>query len=424
MRQRLPASRRTANRWVVYGFLVTVLLSGVPASAIPAAEHAAAVPDCSNYPEPRTFVESQVWWSEERDSTAGDRAHIHVGTCFPLNQPVSGRMRLDVVVKLHNRPGKVGTVHGDFYGTGASFSLGNTGWSCGSTDCTFQRTAYIDTTRARDGVHELRVHVHTDRADGNEMFPSTGWRAVIDNRSPSAAPTSEPITARGWYTGADYANAEILGWNPVQPVSGVWTPRIELKAPSGIPITRSFAYLDPDFHAGRAGTKLLDRAGEFRGELRIDTRTLSNGPHRLVLRADADCRRCDPAGVNSGVLAVYFVVDNGGNASRQAAGEPSAAPPTPAVQLAPPSQPSVTATPSTAPRSPSPAPSAGASEERATELEERVAELERRVSELERLLDARPGGTEERIPAGPSLEERVADLEQRIEELERLGPPS
>lgn len=420
MRQRLPASRRTANRWVVYGFLATVLLSGVPASAIPA-ESAAAVPDCSDYPERRTFVESQVWWSEERDSSAAERAHIHVGTCFPLNQPVAGRMRLDLVVRLHNRPGKIGTVHGDFYGTGAGFSLGNTGWSCASGDCTFERTAYIDTTRARDGVHELRVHVHTDRPDGNEMFPSTGWRAVIDNRSPSAPPTSEPITARGWYTGADYANAEIVDWNPVEPVSGVWTPRIELKAPSGIPITRSFAYIDPDFHAGREGTKLLDRAGEFRGELRINTRTLSDGAHRLLLRADADCRRCDPAGVNSGVLAVYFIVDNGGDASRRAASEPSEAPPSPAVHPLP--SPSAAA-PSTAPRSPSPAPSASASEERVTELDERVAELERRVSELERLREVGAGGSEEPTPAGSSLEERVADLERRVSELERLGPPS
>ena len=74
-------------------------------------------------------------------------------------------------------------------------------------------------------------------------------------------------------------------------------------------MTHHSVRIDPDFHAQPPvpGALLVDGAGGWAGSAAIDTTLLTNGRHRLVLRADCD----DPRGsTNSGVLVVTFTVAN------------------------------------------------------------------------------------------------------------------
>jgi len=80
--------------------------------------------------------------------------------------------------------------------------------------------------------------------------------------------------------------------------------------------------IDPDFHSHMPseGIVVAQGQGQFSCQLTIDTRQLSNGWHRLVLRTDDDfvstsgeCAQnkggtCDST--LSGVLVVWFNVQN------------------------------------------------------------------------------------------------------------------
>lgn len=46
--------------------------------------------NCTGWPEPRIYVEGQVWVTEEGGDPSVDAAHLHVGACMPWNQTLSG----------------------------------------------------------------------------------------------------------------------------------------------------------------------------------------------------------------------------------------------------------------------------------------------------------------------------------------------
>ena len=66
----------------------------------PIAGFAQQPPDCSGYPEARVFLESQAWWwlsnKTDRVQTGDDFGHVHIGTCFPHAQTISGDVEFDV----------------------------------------------------------------------------------------------------------------------------------------------------------------------------------------------------------------------------------------------------------------------------------------------------------------------------------------
>ena len=126
------------------------------------------------------------------------------------------------------------------------------------------------------------------------------------------------------------------------PVSGQWTfgPVTTLISTSSKQVfsnvTHSFASLDPAFHASpvNVGTVRLDVPGPYLGTLTLDTTTLSNGVHKLFLRADSfvspstvfvvtdpniqnpfSVSNPFPGGTNSGVLLMPFCVQNPQNAA-------------------------------------------------------------------------------------------------------------
>ena len=276
----------------------------------------AGATSCAGYPQPRIYLESHSWWQDGVAPVAPERRrHVHVATCFPQGQAVSGNLRLDVKITLHNNDGRVyrlrAEVREDDIVVDRDVNL-----SCPGSDCEISVPIDIPTAQGSDGRKEIRVRAYVRRPNGTEYFPTTGWQAYFRNGRGAGASErdSDVIIARGWYPTAEYANAEVASGNVSQlygTVSGVWTPHVEMKpGTDGDPTTFSGAYIDPDFHHGHRGIVLMERSGGFEGSLSIDTRRLANGRHKLLLRSDAVCSDCSPAGINSGILVVWFTVAN------------------------------------------------------------------------------------------------------------------
>jgi hypothetical protein len=267
--------------------------------------------NCTGYPEPRLFLEVQSWW--EGTNTSGGMAHVHAGTCFPLGQTVHGVMRLDTRITMHDSDGHLFALSTDLFTDGHGSGDGvytNLDQDCTGT-CQFWVTSYIDTRGAQDGWHEIRVKPRVRFSDGRRQMTSTGWviRTENGNADGSSRSADGAVIGRGWYEGHGYQNPDIRNLTDLLhgPVSGVWSVDVRL-AQGGQGFTPSFtaAYVDPDFHHGSEGIRLMAHNGAYVGGLAIDTRSLANGPHRLVLRVEAvhDGETLD------GIMVFPFVVRN------------------------------------------------------------------------------------------------------------------
>jgi len=266
--------------------------------------------NCTGYPEPRIWLESQAWWNKNGLSIPnGVGQHIHVGLCWPVapdgseHLVVSGNqnMHFDVRVLLHDAPAKTQLVRVSQEGTvkiRPDFVIGPgnaEGWQPFDVDFSTWST----------GRRELRWTSRIPRPEPNvnEMFNSTGWQLCIRSCTPSYRPAGPFTEARGYYSGHDYDNVQFLSKLPVNPVSGLWTFKVRLvsSGPGGV-------FINPDFHNGNEGTYIgpfprnVGAEGSWQGEITLDTTTLPNGPHRLVLVASD--------GKNGGVQVVSFTVAN------------------------------------------------------------------------------------------------------------------
>jgi len=221
---------------------------------------------------------------------------------------VSGILHLDVVVKLHNQPGKVSMVRiqaFNVYTLIQPVSL-----ECPTNDCTFIVPMDVDTTKIPNGNREFRITANIRAGDatfGERFYQTTRWHAVIDNSGSGGSSGKESRSrspgAAGWYQGLSYANLYCGpddGFKLIsKPVAGVVTITCRF--------TRStaFATIDPDFHHGSSGTVLLNaRAGTW--TIAIDSTTLTNGPHRLFLSTSAS----NGSGTLTGALVLTFNVQN------------------------------------------------------------------------------------------------------------------
>jgi hypothetical protein len=289
---------------------------------------------CEGYPEPRIFLESQSWWSPAADVPLGARSeHAHSAACFPYDQVVSGQLTLHVVSTLHGVPGwflrfvRVQAASDqDGVRTLRRVDFGATR-PCLEHDCRFVTRVVVDTDQLPAGRWEFRIHteIRPAVAASTANLATNGWQACVrtcDGRTPKATDVPE---GRGWYRTAErsvkgYVNARFdsaeLPWNPATgeftAVSGTWCPQVRILRGAGDePVTNSFASVDPAFHAatpelpeGDPGVVQLAQPGPFQGLLCIDTTRLSNGRHRLFLRADWN------GGPLAGALVVPFEVQN------------------------------------------------------------------------------------------------------------------
>ena len=282
------------------------------------------VPDpvtCAGYPEPRVFLEAQGWWKGNgQESLVGANgpmgSHVHVATCFPWGQTVSGTVEFDVRIMLHDNPGQLYRLRPQVWYEGG-YSVQNEVHfleTFGGGNGTIWQHIAVDTTQVPyDGLQEMRLFTEVRHADGASQYVSTGWQLLLSNGQPvnhykpdgQAAQFTE---GRGWYTGeAAYTNARWDDFALDQPVSGIWSPDLKMTAGAGgATVTFHGVYVDPNFHAGSEGIVVMTGLGKWDGPVAIDTWTLANGPHKLVLRADATVSN----GTNSGLIVIPFTVQN------------------------------------------------------------------------------------------------------------------
>ncbi len=275
--------------------------------------------DCSGYPERRIFLESQAMWMRTPGQSGTDFGAVHLGTCFPNEQIVRGRLRFDLIVKIHNNPGILRGVGIQITSRQANTRVANMALSqtCPGHECEFRYTLYADTTLVADGRQEFRFNARITEPDGKTLLATTGWQAYIDNNAPAqvigdltgAYRSPRYFTeARGWYTDFGYQNARLESPLP-NSVNGSLVIRVSLKRGSGgSASSRVYVQIDPQHDPCDAPSGVVfHRTGEFTGNVTIDTRRLSNGRHHLALRTEVDT----PVGSTlGGILILPFTVSN------------------------------------------------------------------------------------------------------------------
>lgn len=284
--------------WLLPLALIAALLTGIPPA------QAAADPlTCAGYPEHRVFLEAQDWWRPTVSGTE-DFGHVHMGVCFPLEVAQSGTVHFDFVVQLHENPGLFQNVRIHLLdGNGGnhqavSVKVGQTAAQhCPTTptQCVWVIPVDLPTTvSATDGYLNWRgaaIVTHPGQG-GTKQFAGAAWPILVRNGKPvkdSISPLR--IAGSSWYQGALYNEAEFLSPLPAT-VSGVWAPTVATHpGAGGVAVKHSIVSVDPAFHANPpyTGRVLLDQSGAYKGPVRIDTTTLTNGLHKLFIRADAPC---------------------------------------------------------------------------------------------------------------------------------------
>lgn len=267
---------------------------------------------CAGYPEPRIYFETQAWW--EPVPVIGGQGHIHMGTCWPHGQTVSGNVRLDFVVTFHHEVGTVERfkVQDDFstdFNTYVSIPI-----DAATSDVTITRSVTIDTTKMPDGLRQWRIYVYFTHRGGNSQRTKAMYRVNVEN---VAGDTNEPgpryseYGGAGWYVeaedGTDWGY-QVARLDPASflriggCVKGTWHPEVDLDAPG---TTEYLVTVDPDFHMGDDG-HVVASGQTFDGTLSFDTTTVANGWHRLVIHTG---RRVGTE-ENGGVFVYPFRVCN------------------------------------------------------------------------------------------------------------------
>lgn len=292
--------------------------------------------NCSLYSgAPRWFLESQAWWRDPGEEYL-EQGHIHLGTCFPHMETISGTITFDVIIKVHKFEHPLtelrvqifeeGVAQGCTGGVATTCYTFPTPPVCSTEDCVYRVRLDVPTTGATyNGIREFRFSVFADMPGGKQLYQSTGWRARLNNPGKIVQDydTRDMIEARGWHTNTKYTNARFYNSgdannpNPLKnPVSGLWKVKARFFPGSdSAAVTEYEIRVDPNIHAG-APDYVIDVGSDPSGDLTvtIDTRKLANGAHKLFLRAGAKVwTTASPPvliGTNSGVLVIPFKVQN------------------------------------------------------------------------------------------------------------------
>src|SRR5438128_2699874 len=313
-------------RYLFIGFSAATLLGAGAAlfTALLGQSATSAAPDrisCAGYPEARVYVSSQAWWTRFPGQTGTDFGHVHQEGCIPEHQTMSSDFDIDLRLIMHDNPGTYSNF--DLVTKGVSYettvqSFTVPGFTCpvGTCERWLHFTVHMSDFQ-ESGLQEVRFRTFVNTPDGNKMHASTNWQVYINNGRPRSDVSRFPfLRNKGWYGDnplAGYCEAGLTSTPiPRSPISGTWTPTVRIVTHStdaSFPVTNHIVTLDPDFHMEppMLGTVLQEGAGGFEGPVSIDTRALSNGTHKLFMRAD--CRAGNST--NSGVGGIFFRVQNG-----------------------------------------------------------------------------------------------------------------
>lgn len=285
----------------------------------------APVVQAQGFDPQRIPVELQGWWVPAF-------GHIHAAVRLPLGQTVSGTLKLDVRVVIHDNPSKVFKV----YATTESTTLASTkvDLTCPydgmtETNCAFSVPLSLDTRLVPDGWRELRVKVKSLTPDGKTFYVSSSLGIQVENGTPDSdyskfSGTSKRVGGVAYYTGVTETSVRFED-SPRAPVSGVYKFRVrtadsstrlvvDLDKSHYIPAVGSWPESQPS-----TGTNLFDKLGTFSStvEIPIDTRTLANGWHTLAAKsvgvgsAQSICSFCgSELSSLAAVSKIWFYVQN------------------------------------------------------------------------------------------------------------------
>jgi hypothetical protein len=231
--------------------------------------------------------------------------HIHVDA---LNFPRPGRIvdgiyNLRVRVVLHEHDGRTNWIrYSDDSTVIASQPL--TLGPC--HDCSTELTIPVDFSRFGTGVREFRLTANIPDeqptvSGSQRMFNSTYWPVCVRSCTPSYRSQGLAfVGAAGWYDdrpqGEDHGYAHARA--NVTEVRAGQTIRVDLQpGAGGRPTVYAGVFVNPDMHNGNAGRVLLERSGEFHGNVTLPT-DLRPGDRVALLSHD---------GHNGGVLVLRVV---------------------------------------------------------------------------------------------------------------------
>ena len=194
--------------------------------------------NCTGYKEPRVSLETQDWWTASGDAVEGMSQHIHLATCFPLDQTLKGTVPFDIHVQLHMNPGMLTVVDLQVFGNSVSVSqtAAKPNLTCPTAQCDLWYHLDYDTTKVpADGSLEFRFHAKVTSPDGTLGYTSSGWQAILANggRPVQSYRPAAYLEARGWYEGTSYENARFVTPLPSGPVKGLVDLRGEPRAGLG-----------------------------------------------------------------------------------------------------------------------------------------------------------------------------------------------
>ncbi|MEO5986120.1 MAG: hypothetical protein ABIW50_02055 [Candidatus Limnocylindria bacterium] len=267
---------------------------------------------CAGYPEPRVFLETQDWW--DPIPVLGGTGHVHLGTCFPLGQTVSGKVTFDVRVMLHDNLGSLVRVKmQDDMSTDHLVLKVNETPVTGGDHMYWYRVA-IDTTSMPDGLRQFRWYADLEHANGNRQTARSSWPLDIENGKPDQNVTGAAAKTKfqNWYQVASpnrdwgYAGPTIDGLGGVLSGTVTFEAKCSVNGDSGAPAqSLRSVHVDPNFHMGMNG-KILYQGSNTSSDITLDTRSLSNGPHKVVVR----CRQDSGNEHHEGVGVFPIVVGN------------------------------------------------------------------------------------------------------------------
>lgn len=287
---------------------------------------------CEGYAEPRAFVSSQAWY----ETPSFETAHVHQEACYPERRTMTADFTLDVRLIMHDNAGTYSNLDLVTKGVGYEDTIPDRfttpHFTCPVGTCERWVTVSVRMSDFREsGLQEVRLRTFVndfpddpvtsvDESNCDKcMHASTNFQLYIQNGRPQANVTRFPfLRNKGLWNDPGsapddfgYCEAGFTDPLPIVPLSGIWQPHVRLvthSSDASFPVTQHTVTLDPDFHASPPlpGTVIRQGSGGYEGPVSIDTRTLSNGVHKLHLRSD--CTAGDST--NSGVGVISFRVQN------------------------------------------------------------------------------------------------------------------
>ncbi len=258
-------------------------------------EHGGSL-DCSGYPEPRVWVESQDWWSPIPE--LGGMGHMHMGMCFPVGQTVGGSVAFDLRVVLHHNAGTLTRIKmQDDHSTEHLVLRPNQAVG----DGVYWFNVSIDTRNMPDGLRLFRFYADLEHPNGNRQTARPMFPLRVENGGgdDNWSDRQHEMRATAWYREAKpdldwgYVGAVIESYNP-GPYLG--TAAFEARcfvngengdAAASSPALSSWSvHIDPDFHAGNPGILIAQGSGQLKQTIAFQTGGLSHGWHRLVVRCN------------------------------------------------------------------------------------------------------------------------------------------